>query len=67
MQIIIKTALPGSFNRLSDTMVPGIVLPNGGDNGNTFTWAAAGARFWKYQYVFLYRLNFCFKPFAEIQ
>lgn len=36
-----KTALPGSFNQLSVRYGSGIA--NGGDNGNTFTWATYGA------------------------
>jgi maltoporin len=37
----LKTALPGSFNQLSARYGSGIA--NGGDNGNTFTWATYGA------------------------
>ena len=37
----IKTAMPGSFNQISARYGTGIA--NGGDNGNTFTWATYGA------------------------
>lgn len=37
----LKTTLPGSFNQLSARYGSGIA--NGGDNGNTFTWATYGA------------------------
>jgi maltoporin len=36
-----KTKLPGSFNQLSARY--GVGIANGGDNGNTFTWATYGA------------------------
>lgn len=36
-----KTAMPGSFNQISARYGSGIA--NGGDNGNTFTWATYGA------------------------
>jgi len=36
-----KTAKPGSFNQISARYGAGIA--NGGDNGNTFTWATYGA------------------------
>ncbi|WP_367769905.1 carbohydrate porin [Flavobacterium sp. WC2421] len=36
-----KTAMPGSFNQISARYGTGIA--NGGDNGNTFTWATYGA------------------------
>ncbi|WP_321436954.1 carbohydrate porin [uncultured Bacteroides sp.] len=37
----LKTAMPGSFNDISVRYGTGIA--NGGDNGNTFTWATYGA------------------------
>ena len=37
----LKTNLPGSFNQFSVRYGTGIA--NGGDNGNTFTWATYGA------------------------
>ena len=36
-----KTAMPGSFNQISARYGSGIA--NGGDNGNSFTWATYGA------------------------
>jgi len=38
---LLKTPLPGSFNQFSVRYGTGIA--NGGDNGNTFTWATYGA------------------------